>query len=1001
MKRSVSVTGIVFLFVFFISNPAISQKTKVTSGDSNGLKTVKFETTQGEIKTFLPSNVYSGDVISGTVVAEPKGKNDKQTEKNKNVLNGYVVELEGKETPVKQGKETWKLPETIKDGILNLLLKDLKGNIIGKTSIPISSGLRPLTKTDGLSQADFDIPSYFRAGEPEIIPGYFDGDFTNSGVSLNNVPAEILAESPEAVFFKPAENISLGKVSVALTERGFSMTEPAHVLDMKLSADKLTLTKGDQTQVHISVSGLEGIDTDVPLEITNLTPQNISAAGGPSQVILIKPGDIPANGSFTYDLNVTAVGTGGFSVMATIKPPVTGKITLLSPQNADIVSSENIAFEWGSSVPAGSYTLTIWKLDQGIAGTREEGIFSAQRLAENRPYFKKEGIIGTTFTPGSEFQPEAGPEYCWQVTTQARGVLINSMPGTFFLFPDTILMAPIIGPTHNVPGVTTNPKKELEFKDENAVRKWINLNGAKGKLKKLQDKLKSQEEYYDRIKSDPNYKEIAKESAERIVKLKATIKTVEGYIKKADEASKACDLGETRKNSQYAKEAAETEVDTGSGNLGFPMPKEGGQTVSGHRGEGKIDPKYKEKFELVSGAIKNIEELEKRLEDMETDNLYGDKKIKEYEERLGKLKEQLAEAEKNLAEIENQESYSKESEVIKEVARETVGDLKKKVGEFEDGLKKLKENPADKKAQEEAKKKLQKDVDEAYKQLRRMYDFAFKCNTEKVKECGGIIQGLVDKNSTEVSGESNSVSGLEGTAKGAEDAAGLAGKATGNKTQGMKDADKKYFEGLYDSLYANYLSLKDQAPHPVDNFLGFKGNDFKQVTSFTCKIGEKDCTVNVNLKWSFGTTPKPQSQKPANQGGDDGYYEHHYDGFKCICPININITAKVYLYWVGPYSETAANKALLYHELLHGQKMVEWLQDATNHSKICDALKKICDDGASGTTVPTSATAAEEHQDIEKWQKEFQDKIQEEEDKKAEKEKEEFKKKYKDSLKEK
>jgi hypothetical protein len=318
MKKIVNAFEIVFLFSFLISNSLFAQqKTNVTTEEKNGLNSVKFKTEKGGIKAYLPSDLFAGDVISGTVVAEPNGKNQKQVEKNSKILNGYVIELGGQETPVKQGKEKWKLPEVVKDGILYLLLKDTKGNEIGKTAIPTNSIARQRGNPDILRKTDFDIPSYFEKGKPVKISGYFDGDFSTSGIKLNDVPANILAESPEGIFFETPEDIT-GPVDVELTEGDFSLEGQTNVLDLNLTADKLTLTKREQTTVHISVTGLEGLDMDVPLEITNLTPQNIRTDGSVSQEIIIKPKDVSEDGTFWFDLAITAINTGGFSIQGNI-----------------------------------------------------------------------------------------------------------------------------------------------------------------------------------------------------------------------------------------------------------------------------------------------------------------------------------------------------------------------------------------------------------------------------------------------------------------------------------------------------------------------------------------------------------------------------------------------------------------------------------------------------------------------------------------------------------
>lgn len=1014
MKKSITniITLIVIIFVGI--NSLSAQDKSVTSKIDNGLNIVKIKTSNGDVSINLASDIYVGDVISGTVISDPKGKNDRQVIKNKNVLNGYVIEMAGEETPVEEGKAKWKFPEIVKDGIAHLLLKDIKGNVIGDVAIPVHPEPRIQVVTEVIDESYFKIPDYIRAGDPAVITGVFDGDFSTSRIKINDVEPKILAESPVGIFFETPENID-GPVDIELTEGEFTVKSQTNVVGLELSADKLTLTSGGQATVTITVTGLNDLNTPVPVEITNLTPANINMQGGDNQRVLIDPEDVAADGTFTKEVEVTAIHAGGFSVLVNIKPERAGMVKLLSPQPETEFAAPNVLFNWqGIGLPNDvNYTLKIFEApySQFLNGSVGFGNESQKALDDFiREFGKEEWFYSTSVkeavTPPVEINlPSAGlqesySEYIWYVEAAHEGEHISSsLPGIFYLFPDTIMLAIIKGPTYSVPGVTSNQNDELKFKDEKAVRKWGNINGAKKKLKKLKDRLKKQEKYYKEIKDKPGYirSGIVKSTSDRIEKLKSTIKRVEEYLEKADKASKDCNLEDTRKYSQYAKEAAETGVNTGGSNFGFPKPKEGGITVPGHRGNAEIDKKYSEKFTAISEAIKKIEEMERKLEDLETDNIYGDEKIKEYEERLKKLKGKLAEAGKNLAEMKKRKAYSLESVVMQEVAEEAVDELKKKIKEFEEGLKKVKEKQKDKKAQKEAIKKLNKNLRNAYVQLRRMYNFMKVCNTKKVKECGTKIQVIANKSMANKNAEDNSVSGLEGVAKDAASAGKTAEKATSNKSPEMEKSDKKYFEGAYESLFANYKKMSGKAPHSVADFSGFKGGDYKNVASFECDIGGKKYIVNINLKWSFGATPKPDNAKPADAVRDGEY--KYICKYNCTNPININIDAKVVLNWVGPFSDMASDKALLYHEFLHGQLMVEWLKQPVNQAKICEALKKNCSNNSSKVDIPLADSAYNEHLKINPWQKAFQDAIQEDEAKKAKEKKKEFKKKYKESLK--
>ena len=85
---------------------------------------------------------------------------------------------------------------------------------------------------------------------------------------------------------------------------------------LKFSVERIDLSRGESTSLSLHLSGLEGMQTEVPITITNNSPSNISLEGGNNQEITIHPnGDV-------YDLNQTirATQSGSFSISASILP---------------------------------------------------------------------------------------------------------------------------------------------------------------------------------------------------------------------------------------------------------------------------------------------------------------------------------------------------------------------------------------------------------------------------------------------------------------------------------------------------------------------------------------------------------------------------------------------------------------------------------------------------------------------------------------------------------
>lgn len=335
------------IMTLFFSVPSFSQQgNPATTTENNGLRTVEFTTPNGKVTVILPAESCSNDIISGTILTNPKGKNERQKTKNRNVLNGYVVDIKEKKKPVEKKKDiekekksaekkkdagkkkknpvknqsgNWEIPDIPGNNSFVLSLKNEAGEILADVALPLSVHPVESAAPAVLDRQGFKIPRYLRAGEPERISGFFDGDFITSDLKINEMEVEILAESPREIFFEPPEDIS-GPATLELTEGEFTLEEQTHVIMLNLSADKLALQRGEQTTVQVVVSGLEDFQEVVPLEVSNLTPQNIQMQGGNVQHFLITPADVNEAGTFEVNLNVTAVSTGGFSVSTSVLP---------------------------------------------------------------------------------------------------------------------------------------------------------------------------------------------------------------------------------------------------------------------------------------------------------------------------------------------------------------------------------------------------------------------------------------------------------------------------------------------------------------------------------------------------------------------------------------------------------------------------------------------------------------------------------------------------------
>ena len=297
-------------------------------GDGNGLRvrtdtafgliTTTFDTLEGTVSVNLPDDVASGDTISGTVIAEPKGTTKDEQAKNEDSLNGYVVEVAKQETPPqqKQGSK-WVIPPAAQ--FIPVVLKNREGKEVARTNVPLSQGhvVNPKPNGDLPQDGSYTTPPFGQAGRPVSVAGPFDGDFANTAIKLGNNTAQFLAESPRKAVVRSPANLT-GPATIEVNEQG-KLVAKCHYqsIGVRLAADKLNLIRGEQTVLTVTLSGLNGVGSPVPLQLTNATPWTVRMEGGESQTITARPQEF-TGGVFTTQRMLTGVRAGGFTINAVV-----------------------------------------------------------------------------------------------------------------------------------------------------------------------------------------------------------------------------------------------------------------------------------------------------------------------------------------------------------------------------------------------------------------------------------------------------------------------------------------------------------------------------------------------------------------------------------------------------------------------------------------------------------------------------------------------------------
>jgi len=432
---------VVMASLFLMAGHVFGQKGITTSSHaSNGLNVTKFSTPEGDIAVYFPGDIASGDMISGTVISQPTGKNEKKMEKNQGVLNGYVFEMEeDKNNKTQSGfdKFQWIIP-IIVGGAMDLLMKDPAGNIVASADVPVMTEPYDMSIPDLIDPASYTIPECVQSGMPASISGYFDGSLNNTTILMGGEQVQSLAESPRNCYFMVPDDVT-GQTDIQLIENDLFVSGQTNCLDLNVSADKISLIKGENTTIHVTVTGLDSLNQPVSYSVNNLSPGIINLSGGNQQELEITPEQVGPGGMYRQDFSVSAISAGSYSIVAQVSVPPPQSIILTAPE--EHVTTNMPEFAWNAfNMPANStYTLTIWDAGQPLQAEESMSYeVDLDHLSGTEPYFMREGITAQSFdySKVQGFPLQMDHHYVWQVSgTGNFSQAITSNFGEVFCCP--------------------------------------------------------------------------------------------------------------------------------------------------------------------------------------------------------------------------------------------------------------------------------------------------------------------------------------------------------------------------------------------------------------------------------------------------------------------------------------------------------------------------------------------------------------------------------------
>ncbi len=312
MRKSIFFSPVLTLFLLVPASITWAQ----TISSQKGLTTAIFPTNYGNIKVYLPDDIRPGDIISGSILAEPFGKNSKQIEKNLSELGKYNIVINDRKiiVPSKQKNFDWvvSLDQQLTSPMELMHVSGYKA-----MQLTLKFNLNPTILS---SFKNCIIPSHALTGSPLRITGSFDGNSSNTNCSLNGRACEIIAESPRMSFIQFPGN-SNGVQTLNIQENNQPQcSQQVSSVEMNVSSGKLNLRKGERTYIHVAITGLQNLPDTALLTLVNLSA-DVVAMQPANTVIIPLPPDSMGSGFFDKRFEIQSLKTGTFNVNVNLDLP--------------------------------------------------------------------------------------------------------------------------------------------------------------------------------------------------------------------------------------------------------------------------------------------------------------------------------------------------------------------------------------------------------------------------------------------------------------------------------------------------------------------------------------------------------------------------------------------------------------------------------------------------------------------------------------------------------
>jgi hypothetical protein len=273
----------------------------------DGAFSLSLDVAEGRLFVFFPSDMTTGDRISGSMRAQPLGFSEADRERNRAQLERHILEIAGVEA--RFADRVFGLTVPVAQVALAF---SVDGNVVSRGVIQVAPR--------GLQDAASPAPTMTQAGLPVSVHGNFDGDSSTTRATIGDQDCPILAESPRQVsFLAPLRPTGRAQLRIQEGANPSSFESSITNLDVRVLTARSSVARGHSRRLSLSVEGLQ--DLSAPMVVLLRASPAVRLHGGNEQ-ITIGPSDASRAGSFQRAFNFSIVTPGLVDIQATLQTGV-------------------------------------------------------------------------------------------------------------------------------------------------------------------------------------------------------------------------------------------------------------------------------------------------------------------------------------------------------------------------------------------------------------------------------------------------------------------------------------------------------------------------------------------------------------------------------------------------------------------------------------------------------------------------------------------------------